>query len=200
MKKITLSRAMLFVSLLGSNFVLSQLHGGQYQIWEKIDPNSRDATKCKDEQLLNFHCGIKDKAVKKVIRYSKHNSYTLSLVHVAKDKEVIWENSAKNTALANYRYQSDEKSEVKLKKMPSIFSFTNSADRLFAKSDSLNIRFSDENLYEIVYYTRRSTEKELNNLHSYLSIKYGISLDKSKYYNSDGKVIWDPVNHKVHKY
>lgn len=200
MRKITLSRVMLFVSLLGSNFTLSQLRGGQTQIWEKADPTSRDAIKCKDEQLLNFHCGIKDKVIKKFIRYSKYNSYTLSLVHVAKDREIIWENSAKNMTLANYRYQSGEKSEVKLKEMPSIFSFTNSADRLFTKSDSLNIKFSDENLYELIYYPRRATEKELNNLHSYLSIKYGISLDKSKYYNSEGTVIWDPQKHKDHKY
>jgi hypothetical protein len=40
----------------------------------------------------------------------------------------------------------------------------------------------------------------LNKIHSYLSIKYGISLEKGKYYGSDGKMIWDPEKHKDYKY
>jgi hypothetical protein len=41
---------------------------------------------------------------------------------------------------------------------------------------------------------------DLNKIHSYLSIKYGISLEKGKYYGSDGKVIWDPEKHAAYKH
>ncbi|MDN5395359.1 MAG: T9SS type A sorting domain-containing protein, partial [Chryseobacterium sp.] len=42
---------------------------------------------------------------------------------------------------------------------------------------------------------KRAKATELNNIHSYLSIKYGISLEKGKYYSSEEKVIWDPEKH-----
>ena len=200
MKRIDLSKVMLCAFLLGSHLAFSQLISGDTQIWEKIDPTSRDALKCGDENLLNFHCGIKDKVVKKFIRYSKNKSHTLSLVHTAKADELIWENSEKNLALSNNRYQKGEKNDIELKKRPSIFSFTSSPDPKKGKSDSLNIRLSDQNLHEMIFYPRRATPNELNNIHSYLSIKYGISLDNSKYYNSEGTVIWDPQGHQNFKY
>lgn len=199
MKRIDFSRVMLCAFLLGSQLAFSQLISGKTQIWEKIDPNSRDALKCKDENLLNFHCGIKDKVVKKFIRYSKNKSHTLSLVHTAKANELIWDNSEKNVTLSNNRYQKGEKNDIELKKRPSIFTFTSSPDPIKGKADSLNIKLSDQNLHEMIFYPRRATQKELNNIHSYLSIKYGISLDNSKYYNSEGTVIWDPDNHRDFK-
>ncbi|ASE62108.1 T9SS C-terminal target domain-containing protein [Chryseobacterium indologenes] len=200
MKRSSFSKVMLCAFLFGSNLAFSQLISGETQIWEKIDPTSRDALKCKDENLLNFHCGIKDKIVKKFIRYSKNKSHTLSLVHTAKPDELIWENPEKNVALSNNRYQKGEKNDVEIKKRPSIFSFTSSADPKKGKSDSLNIKLSDQNLHEMIFYPRRATPKELNNIHSYLSIKFGISLDNSKYYSSEGTVIWDPDQHKDFKY
>ncbi len=199
MKRIDFSRVMLCAFLLGSQLAFSQLISGETQIWEKIDPHSRDALKCKDENLLNFHCGIKDKVVKKFIRYSKNKSHTLSLVHTAKANELIWDNPEKNVALSNNRYQKGEKNDIELKKRPSIFSYTSSPDRAKGKTDSLNIKLSDQNLHEMIFYPRRATQKELNNIHSYLSIKYGISLDNSKYYNSEGTVIWDPDKHRNFK-
>lgn len=200
MKRTDLSKIMLCASLLGSHLVFSQLISGNTQIWEKIDPTSRDALKCRDENLLNFHCGIKDKVVKKFIRYSKNKSHTLSLVHTAKADDLIWENSEKNVALSNNRYQKGEKNDIEIKKRPSIFSFTSSPDPKKGKLDSLNIKLSDQNLHEMIFYPRRATPEELNNIHSYLSIKYGISLDHSKYYNSEGTVIWDPDEHQNFKY
>ncbi|OCA76387.1 hypothetical protein BBI01_06765 [Chryseobacterium artocarpi] len=199
MKKSDLSKVMLCAFLLGSQLAFSQLISGETQIWKKIDPNSRDALKCKDENLLNFHCGIKDKVVKKIIRYSKNKSHTLSLVHTGKANELIWDNPEKNVALSNNRYQKGEKNDIELKKRPSIFSYTSSPDRAKGKTDSLNIKLSDQNLHEMIFYPRRATQKELNNIHSYLSIKYGISLDNSKYYNSEGTVIWDPDKHRNFK-
>lgn len=176
---------MLCAFLLGSHLAFSPLISGETQIWKKIDPNSSDALKCKDENLLNFHCRIKDKVVKKFIWYSKNKSHTLSLVHTAKANELIWDNSEKN--------------DIELKKRPSIFTFTSSPDRTKSKTDSLNINLSDQNLHEMIFCPKRGTPKELNNIHSYLSIKYGISLDNSKYYNSKGTVIWDPDKHRNFK-
>ncbi|WP_426477464.1 T9SS type A sorting domain-containing protein [Chryseobacterium sp. CBSDS_008] len=199
MKRIHFSRIMLCAFLLGSHLAFSQLISGEPQIWEKIDHGPRDALKCKDDNLLNFHCGIKDKVVKKFIRYSKNKSHTLSLVHTAKTNELIWDNSEKNVALSNNRYKKGEKNEIELKKRPSIFTFTSSPDPKKGKTDSLNIKLSDQNLHEMIFYPRRATVKELNNIHSYLSIKYGISLDNSKYYNSEGTVIWDPDKHRDFK-
>ncbi|RXM37547.1 hypothetical protein BOQ62_22455 [Chryseobacterium sp. CH21] len=73
----------------------SQLVGSDAQLWEKATPTFREAAKCKDEKLLNFHCGIKDKIFKKYIKYSKNKSHTLTVVHRSKEDELIWENVEK---------------------------------------------------------------------------------------------------------
>ncbi|RXM37546.1 hypothetical protein BOQ62_22450 [Chryseobacterium sp. CH21] len=52
----------------------------------------------------------------------------------------------------------------------------------------------------MVFLPRKAKSLDLNKIHSYLSIKYGISLEKGKYYNSDGKIIWDPEKHKEFKH
>ncbi|MDR6084567.1 hypothetical protein QE441_000361 [Chryseobacterium sp. SORGH_AS909] len=52
----------------------------------------------------------------------------------------------------------------------------------------------------MIFIPRKAKAMELNKIHSYLSIKYGISLEKGKYYASDGKVIWDPEMHKGYQF
>ncbi|WP_395972688.1 T9SS type A sorting domain-containing protein [Chryseobacterium cucumeris] len=64
----------------------------------------------------------------------------------------------------------------------------------------MKIKFEDQNLYEMIFLTRKAKSADLNKIHSYLSIKYGISLEKGKYYSSNGKIIWDPEKHKEFKY
>ncbi|GEN77548.1 hypothetical protein CHA01nite_32880 [Chryseobacterium hagamense] len=59
------------------------------ELWEKIDSDTRKAAKGPDENLLNFHCSIKDKVLKKYIRYSQHKSHTLTLVHSSKEDGLI---------------------------------------------------------------------------------------------------------------
>lgn len=177
----------------------SQLVGSDAQLWEKSIMTPREAVKCKDEHLLNFHCGIKDKLLKKYIKYSKNKSHTLSLVHASKEDEMIWDNVDKKVSLSNTVYtQGKELKEIG--KRPSFFSFTGTADPIKGKTDSLKIKFEDQNLYEMVFIPRKAKPLELNKLHSYLSIKYGISLEQGKYYDSDGKIIWDPEKHKDYKY
>lgn len=185
--------------LLCSFFAYSQLVGSDVQIWEKINPASREAARCKDENLLNFHCGIKDKLLKKYIKYSKDKSHTLSLVHASKEDEMIWENTDKNVSLGNSSYRRGKESK-EIGKRPSIFSYTGTADSKKEKSDSLKIKFEDQNLYEMIFFPKKAKMMDLNKIHSYLSIKYGISLEKGKYYGSDGKVIWDPEKHPAYKY
>jgi hypothetical protein len=194
------SKILAVLFLLCSLSAFSQLVGSEVQLWEKADPASREAVSCKDENLLNFHCGIKDKLIKKYIKYSKNKSHTLSLVHTSKEDELIWENSEKQAALGNNTYQKSEGKSIEIRRRPSIFSYTSTADADKGKTDTLRIKFEDKNLYEMIFIPKKAKTLDLNKIHSYLSIKYGISLEKGKYYGSDGKVIWDPEKHKDYKY
>ncbi len=199
MNKSFLTRFFLMPFLLCSILASSQLINSEVQLWEKANPDSRDAVKCKDENLLNFHCGIKDKILKKYIKYSKSKSHTLSLVHASKEDEFIWANVNKDVSLSNNGYSKGK--EVKeIVKRPSIFSYTGTGDSNKGESDSLKIKLEDRNLYEMIFLPRKAKAMDLNKIHSYLSIKYGISLEKGKYYGSDGKTIWDPEKHKDFKY
>ncbi len=83
---------------------------------------------------------------------------------------------------------------------PSIFTYAGTAEVQKGKIDSLKIKFEDQNLYELIFIPRRAKTTDLNKIHSYLSIKYGISLEKGKYYGSDGKMIWDPEKHAEYTY
>lgn len=192
-------RGIFTMAMLSCSFsAYSQLAGSDIQLWEKTNSTLREATRCADENLLNFHCGIKDKLLKKYIKYSKNKSHTLSLVHTAKEDELIWNNADKRVSLSNNSYVRD-KNLKELSRRPSIFSFLGNADQK-GKADSLKIKFEDQNLYEMIFFTRKAKAMDLNKIHSYLSIKYGISLERGKYYGSDAKVIWDPEKHKEYKY
>ncbi|GEN77549.1 T9SS type A sorting domain-containing protein [Chryseobacterium hagamense] len=87
-----------------------------------------------------------------------------------------------------------------MRKRPSLFSYTKFADTQNQNQDSLKIRFEDQNLYELIFYPKKVTAKDLNKIHSYLSIKYGISLEKGIYHSSEGTELWDPEKHKEYRY
>uniref|UniRef100_A0AAU6WQC7 DUF8202 domain-containing protein n=1 Tax=Chryseobacterium endophyticum TaxID=1854762 RepID=A0AAU6WQC7_9FLAO len=199
MNKLFLKRIALLSNVFFSMTVFSQLKTSPPEIWEKIDPGTRKAVKCPDENLLNFHCGINDRVLKKYIRYSNHKSHTLSLVHSSKEDEPIWKEDNKNVSLNNYKYSKGNRI-TELGKRPSIFSYTELADKQNAKQDSLKIQFEDQNLYELIFYPKKVTAKDLIKIHSYLSIKYGISLEKGIYYSSEGTELWDPKKHKEYRY
>ncbi|WP_343687646.1 T9SS type A sorting domain-containing protein [Chryseobacterium gleum] len=200
MHKILYFRAFAIICLSCSVSVYSQLVGSDAQLWEKSDPTLREVMKCKDENLLNFHCGIKDKLFRKYIKYSKNRSHTLTVVHRSKEDELIWEDTEKKVSLGNSSYKTGKEKNIEIRKRPSIFSFLGMAEPDHKKSDSLKIKFEDQNLYEMIFLPRKAKPSDLNKIHSYLSIKYGISLEKGKYYSSDGKIIWDPEKHKEFKY
>lgn len=201
MLKYLCCKAALVSALLYSTTAYSQLIGSDVQIWEKSTPTIREAANSKNDQLLNFHYGIKDRSIKKYIRHNKNKSHTLSMVHTAKDDEKIWENDGQKISLSNNKYESKEsKKTTKIQKQPSIFTFTGNAEKPDGKSDSIKIRFEDQNLFEMIFIPRKAKAMDLNKIHSYLSIKYGISLQRGKYYSSDGKVIWDPEKHKEFKH
>ncbi|KAA2215627.1 T9SS type A sorting domain-containing protein [Chryseobacterium sediminis] len=194
------AKAFAVICLSCSVSVYSQLVGSDALLWEKANPTLREVTKCKDENLLNFHCGIKDKLFKKYIKYSKNKSHTLTVVHRSKEDELIWENTEKKISLGNNNFKTGREKTVEIRKRPSLFSFVAVADPNRDKSDSLKIKFEDQNLYEMIFFPRKAKSSDLGKIHSYLSIKYGISLEKGKYYSSDGKVIWDPEKHKEFRY
>ena len=51
----------------------------------------------------------------------------------------------------------------------------------------------DLSLYEFIYFPKTLSKLESSKIETYLSIKYGISLDKEKkYYNSGNKILWNP--------
>lgn len=199
MNRYFLTRITLAGSLFLSVTVFSQLTTSPPELWEKINPDTREAVKCRDESLLNFHCGIQDKLLKKYIRYSKNKSHTLSLVHASKEDEVIWANPDENILLSNTQYNRGKKIN-EIDKRPSIFTYLGTADSRHEKGDSLKIKLQDQNLYELIFFLRKAKTMDLNKIHSYLSIKYGISLEKGKYYASNGNEIWDPGKHKDYKY
>ncbi|MCT2406418.1 T9SS type A sorting domain-containing protein [Chryseobacterium antibioticum] len=187
--------------LLYSVSAYSQLVGSDVQIWEKSNLTAREVSNLKEENLLNFHYGIKDKFLKKYIKHSKNKSHTLSLVHTSKEDEKIWENEAQKIALSNNVYEKKGADKnIKIRKRPSLFTFTKNSEKADGKSDSIKIKFEDRHLYELIFIPRKAKKMDLNKIHSYLSIKYGISLEKGKYYGSDEKIIWDPEKHKEFKY
>lgn len=188
--------ALLFTIMCSSN-AYSQLVGSDVQIWEKYTPAIREASTIPEENLLNFHPGIKNRLFKKYIKHSKNKSHTLSLVHTSKEDEKIWEREEKKSALNSNSYEINAGKKVfRIKKKPSIFTLNSNAERDKEKNDSVQISFDDRNLFELIFIPKKSKPMDLNKIHSYLSIKYGISLEKGKYYGSDGKVIWDPEKHK----
>ncbi|WBV60210.1 T9SS type A sorting domain-containing protein [Chryseobacterium camelliae] len=198
--KNTCGRIAVSITVFFSAQLYSQLVGSGTQIWEKANTSIREASNIKEERLLNFHDGIKNRFLKKYIKHSRDKSHTLSLVHTSKEEEKIWENDAKNIVLNNDLFEKGDQTKVKLDKKPSIFTFTDTGEKNSGKADSIKIRFDDQNLYEMIFIPRKANKTDLNKIHSYLSIKYGISLTKGKYISSDGKLIWDPEKHKEFKY
>ncbi|SMP35271.1 T9SS type A sorting domain-containing protein [Chryseobacterium profundimaris] len=200
MNKHIVPRIPSFLILFFSISAFSQLTKSDHiQLWEKIDHSSKESGLCADENLLNFHCGIKDKVLEKIIKYSSNKDHTISLVHQSKENELIWLDSRQNISLSNTFYNNKDR-KIEIAKRPSIFSFIGKADSDKNKIENPHIKFEDHNLYELIFIQKKAKTLDLNKIHSYLSIKYGISLEKRKYYSSDGKVIWDPDKHKDYKY
>jgi len=178
----------------------SQLVGSDTQIWEKANTSIREASNIKYEHLLNFHDGIKNRFLKKYIRHSRDKSHTISLVHASKEEEKIWENDSKKIVLNNNVFEKGDQTKIKLQKRPSIFTYAGKAEVKTGKPDSIRIKFDDKNLYEMIFIPKKASKTDIAKIHTYLSIKYGISLTKGKYISSDGTLIWDPEKHKDFKY
>jgi len=201
MSKSTYCRIAAGIAVLCFSKFNSQLVGSDAQIWAKATTTIREASSLKEEQLLNFHDGIKDRFLKKYIKHRKNKSHTISLVHTTKeDKEKIWENESKKLILNNDVFEKGQTAKVKLRKRPSIFTYLGSGDIKSAQADSIKIKFDDQNLYEMIFIPRKAKALDLSKIHTYLSIKYGISLQKGKYISSDEKLIWDPEKHKEFKH
>jgi len=167
--------------------------------WEKSDIEvSRDTVKCNRESLLNFHCNIEGRS--KPIKYGRNDSQSLIVVHNSNEDENIWYNKEIISKLNNNSFKSSENGKlIVLKKKPSIFSYLGPKNNQKIKADSIDITLQDRNLYEAVFIPKKIKKTDLERVHSYLSIKYGISLKGLKYFNSNGDIIWDPEKHKEFK-
>ncbi len=172
-------------------------------MWEKAPASYvNDSTKCRNNKLLNFNCDIKDKMPVTIIKYYKTKPYSLVAVHTSGDDEWIWKNQENKVNLANNKYQKVKINQsVGINKRPSLYSYVSPPipnDSLTV--DSIKIKFEDKNLYEIIFTPKKIRPSELRKIQSYLSIKFGISLEEGKYYNSSNDIIWDPGKHKNFKY
>lgn len=171
------------------------------KFWNKAKTEmSRDTIKCNKESLLNFHCNIREK-LSRTFKYNKRDGQSLIVVHNSdREEENIWHNKEVIASLNNNSYQASQNSKsVILQKKPSIFSYLSPKSSKDLMTDSIDVGLRDTNLYEALLIPKRIKKTDLERIHSYLSIKYGISLEKSKYYNSKGDVIWDPDKHKEFK-
>ncbi len=176
----------------------AQIISQKTKTWEKAKPEmSRDTARCSKESLLNFHCNIHDQVSKHPFKYNKKDAQSLIVVHNSNEEENIWYNKEVIAELNNTTYKASENSKpIELQKKPSIFSYLSSKPSQNITKDSIDVGLKDKSLYEALLIPKRIKKSDLDRIHSYLSIKYGISLEKSKYYNSNGDVIWDPDKHK----
>lgn len=174
----------------------AQIRNQSNKLWEK--PNARmslDSTKCSRESLLNFHCTIEGKFSS--IKYGKNDSQSLIIVHKSNEEENIWYNKEVISELNNNSFKNSKSGKlIELKKKPSIFSYVSPKNNQNIKKDSIDIALQDKHLYEALFIPKKLKKTDLDKVHSYLSIKYGISLKGLKYFNSNGDVLWDPEQHK----
>ncbi|WP_294200503.1 T9SS type A sorting domain-containing protein [uncultured Chryseobacterium sp.] len=178
----------------------SQLVDANPRIWEKANTTLREVSNIEEDHLLNFHDGIKNRFLKKYIKHSRDKSHTISLVHNSKEEERIWENDSRKIVLNNNVFEKNNNTKIKLYKKPSIFTYVGNGEANSGNTDSIKIRFADQNLYEMIFLPKKATASDISKIHTYLSLKYGISLSKGKYISSDGKLIWDPEKHKEFKH
>ncbi|MBB4805902.1 hypothetical protein HNP38_001174 [Chryseobacterium defluvii] len=186
-----------FMGIPGIN---AQINIQQDKIWEKAAPEtSRDLKKCADETLLNFNCNIREH-FSQPIKYDKKNAQSLIVVHHSEETENIWYNKDVIAELNNNSFRKNENGKpVELKHKPSIFSYLSYKPNSNITKDILSIQLEDKNAYEALFIPQKIKKTDLERIHSYLSIKYGISLEGIKYFNSKGDVIWDPQKHKEFK-
>lgn len=178
-------------------FCNAQIKDYQNKIWQKAAPEmSRDIQKCDNATLLNFHCNIKDH-FQNSVTYRKNDGQSVIVVHHSRDDENIWYNKDILAELNNNSFKSRNSDKViELKKKPSIFSYLGSGHRSENNKNTQSIDFDDKNMYEALFIPKKIKKSDLEKIHSYMSIKYGISLEGVKYFNSAGDVIWDPEKHK----
>ena len=189
--------------LLCSQFYFSQLTTISVKLWEKAPASaSQNTSKCKDADLLNFNCNIKGKKSNTQLKYHKNMSHSIFAVHASMNNEWVWKNQENKVNLGNKKYQKIKQNQNYILDLkPSIYSYVSPRiinDSL--QSDSIKLKYEDKNLYEFIFDSKRFTPSKRKITETYLSIKYGISLEKSKYYNSGNKIIWDPGKHKDYRF
>ncbi|WP_148285373.1 hypothetical protein [Flavobacterium sp. B17] len=181
----------------GNFFSNAQITDYQDKVWQKAAPEmSKDIQKCDNAALLNFHCNIRDH-FQNPITYRKNEGQSVIVVHHSRDDENIWYNKDIIAELNNNSFKKNNSDKViALKKKPSIFSYLGSAHKSENNKNTASIEFDDKNMYEALFIPKKIKKTDLEKIHSYLSIKYGISLEGVKYFNSKGDIIWDPEKHR----
>lgn len=166
-----------------------------FQYWYL--PNVFELKENCHQYVLNFHC--KPHFNFSNLPLSERKDHLLIVVNKqgGEDRR-IWSqerNGIDGVALREDVYRVSEKSTpTKLKNQTSIFSYRSSGRR-FSK-DSTLIRIEHSDVYELIYDEKFHSNKKLEQIHTYLALKYGISLKGHSYIDSNGKVLWDGKQEK----
>ncbi len=113
---------------------------------------------------------------------------TLSNKKVVSDREVILNNDKSDSGVI-VSYLLNKNSLIGRKNGSLLFDISMIKEKDFKNQ-----------LLELIYIPKFVNEKEKNSIESYLSIKYGISLDNDKdYFNSSGTKIWDSKENELYK-
>ncbi|EKB58758.1 hypothetical protein HMPREF9700_01797 [Bergeyella zoohelcum CCUG 30536] len=170
-----------------SSSLWGQKSAFSFQYW--YFPSSSESKEDCQQGVLNFHCKSHFNFYN--FPFSERKNQLLVVVNKqgGKDKR-IWSKGFDGVILEEDVYQTSEKSHpTKLKKQTSIFSYR-SLGRRFSK-DSSSIRIEHSEVYELIYDEKFHSNKKLEQIHTYLALKYGISLKGHSYIDSNGKVLWD---------
>ncbi len=153
-------------------------------------------TKDKKQELLNFHNRIDQSGTNRLIQ-KKLQGYSLILVQGGVNDLVLWIVDDSAATLSSNKFVRDNK-VVPLTHRQSILSYSSSSGKNLL--DKTKLELTEKNLYEVIFFEKTLGKKFLKQIHTYLAIKYGISLTKTEYVNSSGEVIWKATQNQTYSY
>lgn len=173
------------------NFFKGQEFFSDYPLWEKEDGLRIETQSQNTNRLLNFHDKISFTEITRTIPYQKQNAHSLFIVHASEYDELVWKNNYHRVALRNKKFKKlNVGKQIPLAHQPSIYSYVHLGE-ISTDKEKGHIDLGGKHVYEVLFIPKKIGSKKRAIVHSYLSLKYGISLIKGKYYNSKRKVLWD---------
>ncbi|MBK7800433.1 MAG: T9SS type A sorting domain-containing protein [Saprospiraceae bacterium] len=212
MYKITLIIGFICFNCLVFNFIYSQSPGGVDHplVWKQF--YSSDSRASNSTETFNYNKYLKLEGNKNDLNIpiGNLNKFSLFVVFNSKNNENIASIYSENNEIIITDSSVNSRNKYAYKNThtkPKILSFVESTKKLknldtngIIKINQKSIVISESfqgGIAEIIVYDKLLNRKQINKIESYLAIKYGISLPlTSNYYNSNGGIIWDPLQHK----